>query len=525
MSIVYVHQLRHSYGDKTILQDVSFRLEPRDHVGLIGPNGAGKSTLLRILCGELDPDSGHIEWHPNVRCGYLEQQVTHPPDASIRTILQDAFRELYDTEADLLKVTDELAAADGRDTGEIERLLERYAKLQSVLEQGGFYEIDAKIERVAAGLGITDWGLDTSLAALSGGQRTRVWLARLLLREPDVLLLDEPTNYLDAAHIAWLAAYLAGYPNAFIIIAHDAAFLNQVANVIYHLEHQRLIRYVGNYRQFEMAYELRKHQIEFAYEQQQAEIDRLERYIAKNKVRAATAKLAKSREKQLAKMERIDKPTPAPTPRFRFALASQPPSVLVEARDLVVGYDRPLFPPLNIELRRGQKIAVTGFNGVGKTTLLNTLLGTIPPLGGHVAMREGVIPAYFEQTATIREDQVTALEEVWRTFPMLRQVEVRTALARCGLRNDKVHRPLHELSGGEQTKVRLCKLMLMRSNVLILDEPTNHLDALAQASLREALATYEGTVVVVSHDRDFYADWVTDVWDIPSWISSPRKDA
>ena len=513
MSIIDVKNLTHGYGDKTVLRDVSFRMLKDEHIGLVGPNGAGKSTLLNILTGKLLPDAGKITWHPNVKAGNLEQHISLNTGDSIRTFLQGAFSHLFDAEKEMLSLTEEMSVLKST---ELDAALKRYSKLQTWLEQSNFYGIDAIIEEVAAGLGLTQLGMETDVGRLSGGQRTKLLLAKLLLQKPDLLLLDEPTNYLDTAHIEWLSSYLKNYPHAFLLITHDTEFMNEVVQVIFHLEHQSLTRYTGNYNQFEAAYELRRRQIYQQFERQQEEIKKLETYVQKNKARASTAKQAKSREKKLQKIERIEKPTSNPPARFSFYVSHQPESVLLEAKNLSVGYASALFSSIHLKLEKGAKVALTGHNGIGKTTTLKTLLGELPALEGSVSIGERVQPAYFEQEFHTQAEH-TALEEIWSAYPDLMQKEVRKKLAGCGLKTEHIFQPLKSLSGGEQTKVRLCKLMLTDSNLLVLDEPTNHLDVNTKEALQEALIAYEGTIVLVSHEPAFYESWVTEVWNMEKW--------
>jgi len=513
MSIIDVQNLKHGFGDKTVLRDVSFRMMKEEHIGLVGPNGAGKSTLLNILTGKLLPDAGDISWHPNVKAGNLEQHINLNTEDSIRTFLQGAFSHLFDAEKEMLSLTEEMSLLNST---ELDSALKRYSELQTWLEQSNFYGIDATIEEVAAGLGITRLGMDTDVGNLSGGQRTKLLLAKLLLQKPDLLLLDEPTNYLDTAHIEWLSSYLKDYPHAFLLITHDTQFMNEVVHVVFHLEHQTLTRYTGNYKRFEAAYKLRRRQIYQQFERQQEEIKKLETYVQKNKARASTAKQAKSREKKLQKIERIEKPTSNPPARFSFYVSHQPESVLLEAQDLSVGYKSALFSSIHLKLVRGAKVALTGHNGIGKTTTLKTLLGELPALGGTVSIGDRVMPAYFEQEYHAHATH-TALAEIWSAYPSLTQKEVRKKLARCGLKTEHIFQPLKSLSGGEQTKVRLCKLMLTGSNLLILDEPTNHLDVNTKEALQEALIAYDGTIILVSHEPSFYEDWVSEVWDLEKW--------
>jgi ATPase subunit of ABC transporter with duplicated ATPase domains len=371
---------------------------------------------------------------------------------------------------------------------------------------------------VANGLGLGEIGLDKDVADLSGGQRTKVLLTKLLLQNPTILILDEPTNFLDVEHIQWLSKYLKDYENAFILVSHDTPFLNDVVNVIYHVENAVLTRYTGNYEQFMQLLEVRKNQELKAYEKQQKEVDRLEDFIARNKARISTTGRAKSRQKQLDKMEILEKPREKVKPSFRFKEARSPGRTIFEAKDLVLGYDEPLTRPINLLLERGQKIAIKGVNGLGKTTLLKTLFGNIPPISGDVILGDYLFPGYFEQESS-RNNHNTALEEVWNEFPGLSNYEARQALAKCGLTNEHITSKMMVLSGGESAKVRLCKLMLKEVNWLVLDEPTNHLDVDAKEELKKALKEFKGTVILVSHEPEFYEDWVTEVWNLEQWTT------
>ncbi|QOR64723.1 ABC-F family ATP-binding cassette domain-containing protein [Cytobacillus suaedae] len=513
MSTVNVENLTHYFGDKLIFKDIEFRLLNLERVGLVGPNGAGKSTLLQILTGSIQPDKGKIEWHPNVRIGYLEQHIDLTEGMTIREYLQSAFKYLYEAEQEMLELSSKMGELEGE---ELEQLLMRFAEVQQLLESHYFYMLDPRIEEVASGLGITALGMNTDVSQLSGGQRTKLLLAKLLLEEPEILMLDEPTNYLDFEHIEWLKDYLKNYPRSFILISHDTSFLNEVVNVIYHLEHKQLTRYIGNYKKFEEAYELRKHQIFTAYDRQQAEIKKLETYIQKNKVRASTSRQAKDRERKLMKMDRIEKPSLSPRPRFSFNVSERPSNVVLEVESLEVGYEKPLLPAFSFKLQRGEKVAITGYNGIGKSTTLKTLIGELSPLKGTISFGQNVSPSYFAQEWNTTSAQ-TPLEFIWSLHEKMTQKEVRRVLARSGLKTDHIYQPLHSLSGGEQTRVRLCQLMLERSNWLILDEPTNHLDFQAKEALAIALEKYEGTIIVVSHEPEFYKNWVTQVWDLEQW--------
>ncbi|AQS59178.1 ABC-F family ATP-binding cassette domain-containing protein [Desulforamulus ferrireducens] len=515
MSVLTVENVSHGFGGRTILEDASFRLLKGEHVGLIGANGEGKSTFLNIITGELTPDQGRVEWSNRVTVGYLDQHTVLTKGRTIRQVLRDAFKKMYELEAEMLELYDKMATASA---DEVDRMMEEVGEIQSILEDNGFYTLDAKIEEVANGLGLVEIGLDRDVTDLSGGQRTKVLLTKLLLENPTILILDEPTNYLDFEHIEWLKKYLQNYENAFILVSHDIPFLNDVVNVIYHVENSQLTRYTGNYEQFLQLYEVKKRQELKAYEKQQKEVERLEDFIARNKARISTTGRAKSRQKQLDKMEILEKPRERVKPIFKFNEARTPSRVIFETEDLILGYDEPLTKPLKVMLERNQKVAIRGVNGLGKSTLLKTLLGIIKPFSGEVKLGDNLSPGYFAQESS-RDNNNTAMEEIWSEYPGLSNYEVRQALAKCGLTNEHITSQMMVLSGGENAKVRLCKLMLKEVNWLVLDEPTNHLDVDAKEELKRALKEFKGTVVLVSHEPDFYEDWVTDIWNVEDWTT------
>ncbi|MGZ4106495.1 MAG: ABC-F family ATP-binding cassette domain-containing protein [Tumebacillaceae bacterium] len=519
MSVLNVEGVAHGFGARNLFKDVTFRLLNGEHVGLVGANGVGKSTLMNILTGQLQPDGGKLEWSSRATVGYLDQHAVLTPGKTIREILRDAFKPLYDLEAELGTIAEKMGEAD---PDELERLLEDMGEIQDRLEHSGFYLLDTKVEEIAKGLGLNAVGLEREVQDLSGGQRTKVLLAKLLLEKPNVLLLDEPTNYLDEEHIEWLTQYLQDYPFAFILISHDVEFMDDVVNLIYHLEGGKMTRYAGNYEKFVEVYLAKRAQAETAYERQQDEIKRMEMFIQKNKARASTSGRAKSRQKMLDKIDRLDRPVEYPRPTFRFEEARLSSKLVFQADNLQIGYNHPLLPPLSFKLERGEKVAITGMNGMGKSTLMKTILGLIPQLGGDVERGEYLHPAYFEQEAEVRSG-VTALEEVWNAFPHMANQDVRANLARCGLGNEHITSKLTALSGGEQAKVRLCKLMLTASNWILFDEPTNHLDVAAKEELAKTLANYKGTVLLVCHEPEFYKDWVTSVWNVEDWAKQPTR--
>ena len=515
MSILNVENLSHGFGDRAIFHDVSFRLLKGEHIGLIGANGEGKSTFMNIITGKLQPDEGKVEWAKNVRVGYLDQHTVLEKGTSIRETLASAFSFLFEMEAHMNEICEKMGEASPE---ELDMYMEELGTIQDMLTMHDFYMIDSKVEEVGRALGLSDIGLDRDVSELSGGQRTKVLLGKLLLEKPDILLLDEPTNYLDAEHIEWLKRYLNEYENAFILISHDIPFLNSVINLIYHMDNQALTRYVGDYDKFQEVYAMKKSQLEAAYNKQQKEIADLKDFVARNKARVATRNMAMSRQKKLDKMDVIELSGEKPKPEFHFKEARTPGRYIFTTSDLVIDYDEPLSSPLNLSMERGQKIALIGANGIGKTTLLKSILGLIPPLSGNVEQGDYLSIGYFEQEMP-PDISTSCIEEIWQEFPGFTQYEVRSALAKCGLTTKHIESMVKVLSGGEQAKVRLCKLINKETNILLLDEPTNHLDVDAKAELKRALLAYKGSILMVCHEPEFYEDLVTDVWDCTQWTT------
>ncbi|MCQ2508996.1 MAG: ATP-binding cassette domain-containing protein [Lachnospiraceae bacterium] len=511
--ILNVANLSHGFGDRAIFENVSFRLLPGEHIGLIGANGEGKSTFMNIITGKLMPDEGTVEWAKRVRVGYLDQHTVLEKGMTIRDVLNSAFQFLFDMEAEMNEMYEKMGTADEE---EMNRLMEETGTMQDLLDHHDFYMIDAKVEEVAGALGLKDIGLDHDVSELSGGQRTKVLMAKLLLSKPDILLLDEPTNYLDENHIEWLKRYLNDYENAFILISHDIPFLNSVVNLIYHMENKALDRYPGDYDHFQEVYAMRKSQLEAAYNKQQQEIAELKDFVARNKARVATRNMAMSRQKKLDKMDVIELAREKPKPEFNFKVGRTSGKMIFETKDLVIGYDEPLSTALNISMERGEKIALVGANGIGKTTLLKSILGLIEPYSGKVERGDYQQIGYFEQESD-QNNRTTCIEEIWSIFPSWTQYEVRSALAKCGLTTQHIESQVRVLSGGEQAKVRLCKIINTETNILLLDEPTNHLDVDAKEELKRALKEYKGTILLICHEPEFYMDVVTKVWNCQEW--------
>ncbi len=514
MSILNVENVTHGFGARQILNNASFRLLKGEHVGLVGANGEGKSTFLNIIMGKLMPDEGKVEWCRHITTGYLDQYSTLSKGKTIKDVLQEAFAHLSELEKEMLALYDKMSDCS---EDEMNDALEEVGEIQSILDYSGYYTIDAKISEYANGLGLGEIGLDRDVSELSGGQRAKVLLAKVLLENPMILILDEPTNFLDENHIAWLKNFLQNYENAFILVSHDIPFLNDVVNVIYHVENAVLTRYTGNYDDFKRMYELKKRQLEQAYEKQQKEIADLQDFIARNKARVATTNMAKSRQKKLDKMEKITLAGEKAKPSFSFNTARTPGRSVIECKNVVLGYDEPLTKPVSFTIEWGKKIAIKGVNGLGKSTLLKTLLKIIPPVSGEIEHDQFLEIGYFEQEEEATDK--TALQTIWDEYPAMTNAEVRAALARCGLTTEHITSQMRVLSGGENAKVRLCKIMLKNINVLVLDEPTNHLDADAKDELKRAVGAFKGTVLLVSHEPEFYSGIADEIWNLEDWTT------
>ena len=513
--MLVVENVSHGFGARVILENVSFRLKKGEHIALVGANGEGKSSFLNIITKKLMPDAGNIKWSSRATVGYLDQHSVLEKGNTIKDILRGAFKNMFELEQEMLAMYDKMGEANDE---EMTKLLEETAEIQTILENSGFYTIDAKIQEVANGLGLGDIGLDRDVDDLSGGQRTKVLLTKLLLESPTILILDEPTHHLDEEHIVWLTRYLQEYENSFILVSHDVPFINNTCNVIYHIENAELTRYKGNYDEFVRLNEIKKRQEESAYEKQLEERRKLEDFVQRNKARVATRGMANSRQKILDKMEILERPKEKIKPTFDFRNARAASRFIFQTEDLVLGYNDPLTKPLNFQLERGQKIALKGMNGIGKSTLLRTLLGIQKPFGGSVQLGDYLEIGYFEQESS-KDNYNTALDDVWAEYPVLTNYEVRQALAKCGLSNEHITSQVRVLSGGEAAKVRLCKLMLKDINFLVLDEPTNHLDVEAKEELKKAIKEFKGTVLLVCHEPEFYSDIVDDVWNIEDFTT------
>jgi len=506
MSLLEVRDIGHGFGEKLLFRESSFDLYKGEHMGLVGENGAGKSTLMKILLGEELADEGSIKWQKDIKIGYIDQYLKSEGNISVYDYLKIAFKEDFDKERRLNSLYEDLAVDYS------EALMEKIGRLQEELETRDFYNIETAIDRVILGLGIQSFGAQTKLENLSGGQQSKVILARLLLEKSDVLLLDEPTNFLDHEHVLWLIDYLRDFKGAFIVISHNLSFLNEITNCICDIEFNEIKKYHGNYDKFiRLKEEYRQNYLK-NYSSQQEYIKKTEEYIRRNKA-GVNSRMARGRQKQLDRVDRLDPPSQRKKPELKFELSSSN-NARLELKKLEVGYDYPLLPALNLIVDPGEKVVISGFNGIGKSTLLKTIVGDLDSLAGQIDFSYDIKIGYFEQEIDWSNSEMTALEVVKTYYPKMKTEEVRRSLNRCGVESKDLNQSLDSLSGGEQSKVKLCIMLLKKYNLIILDEPTNHLDKETKDSLQRALIDYPGSVILVSHEKDFYESWIDKVYAI-----------
>lgn len=494
--LISLQNLGKSFGDTVVLEHIDATVEQGERIGIVGENGAGKTTLLKLLCGEYLPDEGEYQLGRRVTLGYLEQNSQLDPHLDVYGEMRRAYQPVLEAMAQMQIVERKLEAAP-HDS----QLLEQHARLSAVVDAADGYNMDVQIKKVLSGMGFGPETYEKGVAVLSGGENTRLRLAKLLLQRPDVLILDEPTNHLDFATMEWLEEYLKGYAGAVLVVSHDRYFLDAICTRIWEVEAQTLTSYKGNFSAYlpqkEAAVALQQKQ----YEADQAKVQKLEDYIARNIVRASTTKMAQSRRKQLEKMEITEKPRTGPQMlEFRFEFDVSPYKELLTLKDLCVKIgERTLLEPFSLQVLRGQRLVIAGPNGAGKSTLMQVLTGRRKPSGGMVRLGVGAKPSVFEQQQMRRAGRV--IDAVWDQWPRFTELEVRSHLARFGFRGEEVFKECTQLSGGEQARLRFSEIVLERPNLLFLDEPTNHLDIYTRESLTKALMAYEGTLVMVTHDR------------------------
>lgn len=517
--VLTVENLNLTFDKKVIFKNASFRIFPGDKTGVVGSNGVGKTTLINCLCGKIIPDSGTIEFAKKAKVGYLDQYLNIKSDLSINEYLKSAFLELYKKDEEMNLLLSQIKKE--KDQEKINKILIKTNLIREELELNDFYAVPSLIAKICSGLGITNYGMETPLNKLSGGQKVKVILAKLLLEKPDLLILDEPTNFLDTVHVDWLVKYLKEYKGTFLIVSHNQEFLDNVVNSIIELEFGQTTKYKGNFQEYKRKKAEHDDFYEKQYKAQQREIKTLKTYIEKNKVRASTAKMAKSREKALDRIDVMSAPHSDDIHLnlyFNYSPIASHKLLVVE--DLEIGYGSSLLPPISFTISSGTKLAITGFNGIGKTTLLKTLIGILPKIAGNYHFTENVKISYFEQEHNFDDWNISPLQEIHNLYPAMDEKDIRTNLARCGLRGNLALQPIKTLSGGEQSKLKLCKIMMQKSNVLVLDEPTNHLDANARIDLLNALKKYQGTVIFVSHERDFINALATKIYSIEDLLLS-----
>ncbi|UPK47179.1 ABC-F family ATP-binding cassette domain-containing protein [Paenibacillus pabuli] len=495
------------FGVDPILDGVNLQILERERIGLVGVNGAGKSTLLKIVAGEMSYDGGQIFKSKETTLGYLAQNSGLQSDRSIWEEMMNVFAHLTEAEADLRQMEQDIAdPAQMEDEKKYADLLERYAKRSDWFKDHGGYEMETRIRSVLHGMGFGEFSPDTPIATLSGGQKTRLALARILLQAPDLLMLDEPTNYLDIATLTWLEDYLRGYSGALLVVSHDRYFLDRLVTTIVEIERHRSKKYTGNYSRY-MELKAAEYESQMKqYEKQQDEISKMEEFVQKNIVRASTTKRAQSRRKALEKMDRLDKPMgDLKKAHFSFETAVMSGKEVLRVNQLSVAYDEasPLFRNVSFDLRRGETVALIGPNGIGKSTMLKCLTGSLRPVSGEIQWGTKVQIGYYDQEQTGLNPSNTVLEELWSAYPGMEEARIRTVLGNFLFSGDDVLKKISSLSGGEKARVSLSKLMLKEANMLILDEPTNHLDLFAKEVLEAALMDYEGTLLFISHDRYF----------------------
>ena len=503
MSLVKVEDLKFNYYDKDLYKGLTFQINQGEHIVLVGQNGSGKTTLFDLLTLKLIPDRGKIDWTPGIKYSYLDQHYKQFDNFTVKEFLEQIYADLFKKEEMMNELYDKGSNVDDPDYF---KYIERASNINDELLRLDFYSIKEKINKILVGLGISKTYLDTKLSLLSSGQREKVYLAKMLLEENDLLLLDEPTNYLDVTYIAWLKEYLKNYPKAFLIISHDEPFCEAIANVVFHLHNGIIDRYKGDYKYFKEQSVIRKEQYQKDYEAQQRYIKKEEDFIAAHLVRATSSRMAKSRRTRLSHLERLEAPKDDTNKVFiSFPYSGDIGEKILDVDSLIIGYNKPLLQPISFSLRKGDKICVVGKNGIGKSTLVKTLMGIIPSLGGSFKFNERIKIGYFSQTE-MDDLSITPIQYISSLYPLMTPLEIRKALARCGVKSNLAIKPLKELSGGEEAKTRLTALTIARSNVLILDEPTNHIDKVAKESLKDAIMDYPGVVIMVSHEVDFYSD-------------------
>ena len=500
---VSLHDVTKSFGSEVIFSGVTAKIEDHDRIGLVGPNGTGKTTLLRVICGELEPDDGpgEIARGSDLSIGYQKQNCGLTFEGTIWQEMQSVFADVYALERRMKELQGQMAVGDSP------ALAEEYRRTEDAFLARDGYQIEVKIKTVLTGMGFAEHGFDKCVDKLSGGEQTRLAIAKLLLEAPSLLILDEPTNHLDFATLNWLEDYLSGYKGALLVVSHDRYFLDKLCNKIWELEDAALWEYKGNYTAYTKQREEQDARQKKLYEQQQAERAKLEDYVARNLVRASTTKMAQSRQKMLERLEPVGKPRRRlKPPKIRLEFETEPVKDVLTVENLTIAVgsgekERVLLSGAEFNIQRGDKVAIIGPNGSGKTTLLRALLSAQPPVTGRISWGRGVKRSYYDQGSDHLDQSLTVMDTMWKAYPRMYETPLRTALGAMGLTGEDAYRLVGQLSGGERARLKLAMICLAGSNVLVLDEPTNHLDLPSKEVLQQALSEYEGTLIIVSHDR------------------------
>ncbi|WP_088072582.1 ABC-F family ATP-binding cassette domain-containing protein [Gottfriedia luciferensis] len=507
MILLQVNNVSKYFGSDVILSNIKLEVQTNDRVAIVGRNGAGKSTLLKIIAGEISYDGGEIIKPKDVSIGYLAQNSGLQSDKTIWEEYYSVFDHLVEMQNNMRKLELKMTQEDVYSNQAIyDKVMNEYDHLQFTFKENGGYQFEADIRSIISGLGFSNEDYESKIASLSGGQKTRLALGKLLLTKPDLLILDEPTNHLDIDTLSWLERYLQSYPGAVLIVSHDRYFLDQVVNVVYEISNHKHQRFVGNYSKY---LELKAAQYEQElklFEKQQEQISKLEDFVQRNIARASTTKRAQSRRKQLDKMVRLDKPLgDESSANFSFTIEKQSGNDVLSVQDLYIGYNRipTIDQPMRFVLNRGDSVALVGPNGVGKSTLLKTIIGDLEKLQGNINFGANVFIGYYDQEQAKLTSNKRVLDELWDDYPLKSEQEIRTILGNFLFSGDDVTKIVSSLSGGEKARLALAKLMMKKANFLILDEPTNHLDLDSKEVLENALLDYPGTILFVSHDRYF----------------------
>lgn len=517
MILLTASQIVKAYGIDVILNGATITVQDSDRVGLVGVNGAGKSTLLKIITGEMTADSGEVHIGKTVTVGYMSQQTGIQSDKTVYQEIRSVFAELFALEQRIRELETRMSEpAVYENESLFQSMTDEYARLTHEFTEQNGYAAEAKLRSILSGLSFPEPMWEQPVQSLSGGQKTRLALAKLLLIQPDLLILDEPTNYLDLQTVTWLEDYLKSYPGALLLVSHDRYFLDRLVNVIYELDRGTTRRYTGNYSAFleqkeaELALQVKR------YEQQQSEIAKMEDFVRRNIARATTTKRAQSRRKLLEKIERIDKPVTAQDQaHFSFSVERETGHVVLTVDHVSLAYgQKQLFQPLSFQLTKGERVALIGPNGIGKSSLIKAIAGVLAPVTGSIHLGAHVKLGYYTQEQEDLSPNKTVLAELWDAFPRLDHTRIRTVLGNFLFSGDDVLKPVSSLSGGERSRVALAKLMLLQANFMLLDEPTNHLDLLSKEMLEVALDDYPGTLFFISHDRYFLNRIATRVLEL-----------